>query len=178
MKDEIPHEEAKLPYKPKVGILTISSSRYEAKLKGLSYSDPSGDYIESRFRSAGFTEIERALVNDNYRNIIEAIDNLVRSGCELIVACGGTGVSPSDVSYKALKSIITDELTMYPILFALYSFEEISSRLLSTRLIAGFYKDSLIFLAPGSLNAVKVALDNIILKEYEHILWLRRYGKL
>lgn len=169
---------AVLPYKPILGIVTVSTSRIEAELKDIVKEDESGDWIERVFKEKGFKKIFRYLVRDDENQIINAIMRLHYKGAELIIISGGSGPSPSDVSYYAIKSILDDELISYSSLFNLISFRQVKTKIIASRLIAGFYRDILIFLVPGSMNAVKTAVNEIILNEYEHLLWLRKFGKI
>ena len=171
-------ESVSLTYKPILGIITVSTSRVEAKLKGIVKEDESGDWMEKQFRKKEFGKIFRYLVRDDVDQIINAIKRLWYEGTELIIVSGGSGPSPSDVSYHAVKSILNEELTSYPFIFNLISFRQVKTKVIASRLIAGFYKDILIFLVPGSMNAVKTAVNEIILKEYEHLLWLKKFGKI
>ncbi len=51
------------------------------------------------------------------------------------------------------------------------SFEEIGPAAMLSRATAGVYQDTLFFSTPGSLNAVKLALDRLILPELKHLVW-------
>ena len=167
-----------LPYKPILGIVTVSTSRVEAKLKGIVKEDESGNWMEKVFKEKGFKKILRLLVRDDESQIINAIMKLWYNEAELIIISGGSGPSPSDVSYHAVKFILDEELISYSSLFNLISFREVKTKIIASRLIAGFYKDILIFLVPGSVDAVKTAVNKIILNEYEHLLWLKKFGKI
>ena len=171
------HETIELPYKPIFSIITVSTSRFNLRLKGRKIKDESGDWAEDRFRRDGIEKIYRYLVPDDLNQIIKAVEKSIYDGAEVILVIGGSGISPSDVSYKALKCIIEDEVTSYPYLFISFSIEDIGSKVLPTRLVAGFHRSALIFLSPGSVNAVKTAIEKIIIKEYRHLLWLRNYYK-
>ncbi len=54
-------------------------------------------------------------------------------------------------------------------LFRYLSYQEIGSRAMASRAIAGVYENILIFSLPGSSNAVKLALDKLILPELIHL---------
>jgi molybdenum cofactor biosynthesis protein B len=172
----MPHEEANLPYKPIFAIITVSTSRFYAMLRGEEYSDDSGDLAENLIRDSGIDIVYRYLVPDNPSYILHSINMAIYKGSEVILILGGSGISPSDVSYDVVKSILEEEITSYQDLFINFSIETAGSRVVPTRLTAGYYRDSLIFLMPGNIDAVKTALENIVLKEYIHLLWLRNYG--
>lgn len=54
-------------------------------------------------------------------------------------------------------------------LFRYLSYQEIGSRAIASRAIAGIYQRTLIFSLPGSSNAVKLALNSLILPELRHL---------
>lgn len=172
------HEEANLGYFPKVGIVTVSESRYVKYMRGEGFTDPSGDLAEKILREEGFKNIVRVLIGDKVWMIIHTLDKLVRDGCELVVLIGGTGLSKGDVTAEALNHMLERKLDTYPIIYSLESFDEVGSRVLSSRPVAGFYKDSLIISTPGSSNAVKLILKNVLKTEYIHLLWLNKYTKI
>ena len=175
---KIPHREAGLPYTPKVGIVTVSSSRYEAMLMGREYSDESGDLAERILRGSGIGMIHRFLIGDRPHQIGRVLEDAWRNGIELLIFIGGTGVSSSDYTYKTLRAMIRDELIGFNDICNMLSFRDIGARAVSSRLIAGWYRDMLVFALPGSRHAVELILSEIIIKEYQHLLWIRKYGRI
>ena len=55
-------------------------------------------------------------------------------------------------------------------LFRYLSYKEIGSRAIASRAIAGVYQNILVFSVPGSSNAVKLAMEKLILPEIEHLV--------
>ena len=51
------------------------------------------------------------------------------------------------------------------------SFEEIGAAAMLSRAVAGVYRGRLVFSMPGSTNAVKLAMDRLIIPELEHLAW-------
>ena len=172
------HEEARLGYPPKAGIVTVSESRYLRYMRGDAVDDESGDLAEELLRGSGINNVERVLVGDRVWMICSAINKLVNSGCELIVVIGGTGLSKGDVTAEALESIIERRLNLYPVLYGIKSVDEVDTRVLATRLVAGFYRDALIVSTPGSKKAVESILKNVLKSEYIHLLWLNKFAKI
>ncbi len=170
------HKKVDIPYKLKASIIIVSTSRFEAKLKSKEYTDVSGDLIEESLINEGIEIVLRDIVLDSPSAILDAIRRSLYLSADLIIISGGSGVSYSDISYDTIKSIIDSELISYPILYTSLSYEEVSTHAIASRVIAGFIRDTLVFLIPGSPNAVKTALK-IILKEYKHLIWLRRFNR-
>ena len=174
----MPHEEANIGYTPKVGVVTISESRYIKYMRNLQYSDPSGDLAERILRNAGFKDIVRELVGDKDWLIINTVKKLVRRGCELIFLIGGTGVSKGDVTKDALECMLDKKLDLYPVAYTLESYGDVGSRVLSSRPVAGFYGDTLVISMPGNPDAVETVLKNVLKNEYIHLLWLNKFGRI
>jgi len=55
-------------------------------------------------------------------------------------------------------------------LFRYLSYQEIGSRAMASRAIAGVYQNLLVFSLSGSTNAVKLALEKLILPEILHLV--------
>jgi molybdenum cofactor biosynthesis protein B len=55
------------------------------------------------------------------------------------------------------------------------SYQEIGSRAIASRAVAGVYRGKLIFSIPGSSNAVKLAMEKLILPELVHLV--KQLGK-
>jgi len=167
----LPHE-YRLSVKPKTYVVTVSTSRYSNLIQGYEYNDPSGDLAEEILRENGIEDIERILIKDDINMIREVVDRAINSGVHMIIFIGGTGISETDVTIEALKPLFKKELTSFNTLFTIYSEAEVGSRAVSSRATAGVIDKILVFALPGSPNAVKTALRKIILKEYEHLLYI------
>jgi len=141
-------------------------------LRGSQVDDPSGDLAETLLKSSGVEDIERKLIKDDKIMIHETISEAEEKGFHMVIFIGGTGVSPDDVTVEALKPLFDKELTGFNTLFTVYSSTEVGSRAISSRATAGIIKDILVFAIPGSVNAVETAMKKIILKEYEHLLYI------
>jgi molybdenum cofactor biosynthesis protein B len=55
-------------------------------------------------------------------------------------------------------------------LFRWLSYQEIGSRAIASRAIAGVHQDKLVFCVPGSTNAVQLAMQRLILPELAHLV--------
>ncbi|MGD2182266.1 MogA/MoaB family molybdenum cofactor biosynthesis protein [Lusitaniella coriacea] len=94
----------------------------------------------------------------------------VRRDIDAIVFNGGTGIAPRDTTYDALERQLEKVLPGFGELFRSLSYQEIGSRAIASRAIAGTYRNTLIFSLPGSTNAVKLALEKLILPELVHLV--------
>jgi len=158
-----PHE-PDAPLQAGIGWLTVSDTRTAA-------NDRSGDLGTERIRAAGHRVVERAIVPDEPSRVRECVERWVRNkDVELILVCGGTGISARDRTYEALADLFERRLAGFGELFRMLSHEQVGSRSMLSRADAGIAGGKPVFLMPGSTGAVELALERLILPEIAHLL--------
>ncbi|RLF23285.1 MAG: molybdenum cofactor biosynthesis protein [Thermoprotei archaeon] len=159
------------PEEVKIAIVTISDSRFAAMIRGERPEDESGDLAESLFRRKGFKKILRILI-PNEALVISGIVKFLarREEVDIMVLIGGTGIGPHDVTPEAIEGLLEKRLDGFGELFRRLSYDEIGTRAIASRALAGTYLKSLVFCLPGSVKAVDLALNRIILPEIMHLL--------
>ncbi|MGK7915387.1 MAG: molybdenum cofactor biosynthesis protein B [Prochloraceae cyanobacterium] len=93
-----------------------------------------------------------------------------RTDIDSLILNGGTGIAPRDTTYDVLAQLLDKTLPGFGELFRFLSYQEIGSRAIASRAIAGVYRHKLLFSLPGSSNAVKLALSKLILPELVHLV--------
>ena len=155
--------------------VTVSTSRYEAKLKGSTIFDESFKIAKKLIQKNDNILVDYFLIPDNPRLLLKVFLELTsRSDIDVIVFSGGTGPAPSDVTSETLRPLFQKTLTGFGDIFRYLSYQEVGSSAFLTNSVAGIFSGKLIFLLPGSPNAVKLALEKLILPESGHILSLAR----
>lgn len=150
----------------KIALLTVSSSRSLDE-------DPSGDYLEERLREAGHEIATRELVSDAFDRIQDTVDQYTdRDDVDAVITSGGTGVTPDDVTPEAALPLFDKQLPGFGELFRRLSHEEIGTKTVGSRALAGVAGDTLVFCIPGSRNAAELGIDEIILPEVGHLVGL------
>jgi molybdenum cofactor biosynthesis protein B len=89
---------------------------------------------------------------------------------DVVITTGGTGLAPRDVTIEAVQPLFQKELPGFGELFRLISYEQIGSSAMLTRASSGLIDNTAIFCLPGSPNAVKLAIEALILPELQHVL--------
>ena len=84
---------------------------------------------------------------------------------------GGTGVSRRDRTYDVISRTLEKELTGFGEIFRMLSYQEIGAAAMLSRATAGIYRGKLVVSMPGSSNAVRLAMQKLILPEIRHIIW-------
>ena len=103
------------------------------------------------------------------RQLLQADD--VEEDIDVIITTGGTGIAQRDVTIEAVKPLLTKEIEGFGELFRYLSYvEDVGTRALLSRAVAGTVNNKLIFSIPGSTGAVKLALEKLIKPELNHLI--------
>jgi len=165
-------------------IVTVSSSRgahlgvnsVTGRGRGedsTSIPDESGDTIARILETNGHRVTARKLVPDEYVRIQTAVSSLVEQpDVDLVVTTGGTGVTIDDVTPDAVAELFDRALPGFGELFRRLSYEEVGTRVVATRAVAGIVRGVPVFVLPGSSNAVQLATEAIIIDEAPHLAGL------
>jgi molybdenum cofactor biosynthesis protein B len=160
-----PHEhKEQAPRQAGCVVITCSDTRTAA-------SDTSGYRIMHMLRDAGHTVVFYQLVKDEPSKIKAAIKKAVANKkVQAIIINGGTGIAKRDSTFEAIEGLLEKKLDGFGEVFRALTYQEIGSPAIMTRATAGTYKGRIIFSTPGSENAVKLAMEKLILPELGHIL--------
>ena len=143
-------------------VLTISDTRTPA-------NDASGDAIVEMLTAAGHELAGRALVRDDP----EAVRATVRAqagSVQVIITTGGTGITARDSTYEAIGSLLDKRLDGFGELFRMLSYQAVGSAAMLSRASAGSIAHTAVFSLPGSEQAVRLAMEKLILPEVGHVV--------
>lgn len=144
------------------GVITVSDTRTVD-------TDKSGQLIQDKLQGAGHGVTEYRLVKDEPDQIAVLVQQLTPT-VDVIITNGGTGIAPRDTTYDAISTLLHKEIPGFGEIFRHLSYAEIGSRAMASRATAGVYQSTLIFLLPGSSNAVALAMETLILPELQHLI--------
>lgn len=145
-----------------VAVLTVSDTR-------TAETDTSGRLAVDRLTEAGHRVVRREIVRDNREAIRAALQAWIDDPeVEVIIATGGTGVTPRDVTPEALEPLVTKKIPGFGELFRWLSFAEIGTSTIQSRAEAALCGTTYVFLLPGSTGAVRTAMDKILLSQLDH----------
>ncbi len=154
-----------------MAVVTISTSRTLE-------DDPAGDAIVAAMEDAGHEVTSRELINDDYDGVQGTVDTHTgRDDVDVVVTTGGTGVSPDDVTVEAVEPLFDKTLPGFGELFRRLSYDEVGTRVVGTRAIAGVADAVAVFCLPGSENAARLGANEIIAPEAGHLAGLARRGE-
>ncbi len=139
-----------------IALLTVSDTRTLA-------TDPSGDALQERLETAAHRLVERQIVpDDRYRIRAEVSRWIADPAVQVVISCGGTGLAGRDGTPEAVAPLLDKTIDGFGELFRVLSFETIGTSTLQSRCLAGVANGTLIFVLPGSLDAVQTAWDRLI----------------
>jgi len=145
-------------------VITISDTRTVE-------TDRSGQLIQKMLTENYHKIAEYVIVKDDPKLIANQLKTFANiSELDAMICNGGTGIAPRDTTYDALAGILEKTLPGFGEIFRHLSYEEIGSRAIASRAIAGVYQGKLLFSLPGSSNAVKLGLEKLILPELVHLI--------
>jgi len=163
------HKES-APETVRVAILTISDTRTPE-------TDTGGDVAKELLEGAGQEVVERRIVRDDVSGIRDnLIDLLARSDVDAVVTTGGTGISARDTTYEVVERMVEKRLDGFGEIFRMLSYEEIGSAAIMSRALAGSVGSKFVASLPGSRNAVRLAVEKLLVPELSHVVFeLRKH---
>jgi len=171
MSETAAKHKAEAPKSLNFAIIICSSSRYEKFKSTGEVNDPSGNLIAQVLHKHGHVIVSRTIVPDKKLLIERSVREALESGnIDVIISCGGTGISPTDVTIETVQPLLEKELHGFGEILRKVSYEQIGSAAILTRAIAGVSKRKAVFCLPGSPQAVSLALERLILPEAGHIV--------
>lgn len=146
-------------------VLTVSDTRNVA-------NDRSGWTIRQKLESAGHKVFETWICMDDKMEIESMLEEWLRNpNVHAIISTGGTGIGFRDVTVETVIPYFTKTLDGFGELFRFLSYtEDVGSKALLSRAVAGVINEKALFALPGSVKAVELAMDKLILPEIHHIV--------
>jgi molybdenum cofactor biosynthesis protein B len=160
------------PDRVRVAVLTISDTRTPE-------TDTGGDTVEELMRGAGHEIVERTIVRDAASAIRTTLVELIaRPDVDAVITTGGTGISARDTTYEVVDRMLEKKLDGFGEIFRMLSYEEIGAAAVLSRCVAGAVGTRFLACLPGSRNAVRLAVEKLLVPELAHIIFeLRKHEK-
>ncbi|MCD8809449.1 molybdenum cofactor biosynthesis protein MoaB [Mammaliicoccus sciuri] len=149
-----------------VAVLTVSDTRTKETDKGgqlvqLYLNDLNVEIKEGHYQ----------IVKDDVTEIQTQVNEWLSNDVDVIITTGGTGISQRDVTIEAIKPLLDKEIEGFGEIFRYLSYtEDVGTRAILSRAIAGTVGHQVIISIPGSTGAVKLAMEKLITKELNHLV--------
>lgn len=160
------HTEHRAASPPSVrcAVLTISDTRTLE-------TDTGGSTIVTMLEAHGHVVVSRAIVRDEEQAVQRWVQvQRSRDDVEVIITTGGTGLARRDQTYEAIERMLDKPIPGFGELFRMLSYQEIGPAAMLSRACAGISQCRVVVALPGSVNAVRLAMDKLILPEIGHLV--------
>ena len=150
------------PFTPlNVAVLTLSDTRTRA-------NDSSGDLLVEKLTAVGHRVVARAIVREDMDKLRAQFKVWIDDpGVDVIISTGGTGMTQRDITPEAVRPFITKPIPGFGELFRWLSYAEIGTSTIQSRAEAGIADGTVIFMLPGSTNACRLGMEQIILSQLD-----------
>lgn len=157
-----------------IALVIVSTSRFEEQEKGMQSSDKTIPLVKQILdENPSFKLHNSFIISDSPEQIKTALNRLIEDqNLHAIIYSGGTGLTPKDITYEAIEPLLEKKLDGFGEIFRSLSYQEIGPAAMLSRATAGKINDKIVFLLPGSPNAVKLALEKLIIPELRHIVYM------
>ena len=134
-------------------VVVTASNRASAGV----YEDRSGQALATGLRDLGFEVDGPHVCPDDVDQLAEVLREAVASGADVVLTTGGTGLSPTDVTPEATRTVIEREAPGIADAVRRYGEPKVPTSVLS-RGLAGTTARTLIVNLPGSTGGVRDGL--------------------
>jgi molybdenum cofactor biosynthesis protein B len=146
-------------------VVTVSDSRTVE-------TDRSGALMQELLGAAGHEIVGYRIVRDEPTEIERVLADATEiPTCDVILFNGGTGIAQRDTTFDVISRSLEKTLPGFGELFRMLSFEQIGAAAMLSRATAGVYRDRLVVSTPGSSNAVRLAMERLIVPELAHLVF-------
>lgn len=140
----------------RVAILVVSDRVSQGEM-----IDKNAQIVKRLMGQIGGTIEVESIVPDEVDLIKNELLKLCEAQFDVVITCGGTGVSPRDVTPEATMNVIEKRLYGMEMAMMLEAMKHTPTAMLS-RAVVGVRKETLIINLPGSPNAVEQNLKAIL----------------
>ena len=134
-------------------VVVTASNRASAGV----YEDRSGQALAEGLAALGFTVDGPHVRPDDVAQLTDVLRTAVADGADVVLTTGGTGLSPTDVTPEATRTVLEREAPGIAEAVRRYGAEKVPTSVLS-RGVAGTAGRTLIVNLPGSTGGVRDAL--------------------
>jgi molybdenum cofactor biosynthesis protein B len=164
MSRSVDEHRAEAPPVVRCAVITISDTRTLE-------TDRGGQTIVDRLTAAGHTIADRQITSDDPAQIGRILTALnERTDIDAILLTGGTGIGSRDQTFETVGSLLSKPLPGYGELFRMLSYEQVGAAAMLSRAIGGLMGRKVLLTMPGSVAAVELAMDKLILPELGHLV--------
>lgn len=156
------------PKSVRCAVVTISDTRTLE-------TDRGGQLIVEMLSAAGHEVTARQIVRDDPREIEPLVRKLADpAATDAVLLTGGTGIAARDRTFETVSGLLTKEMPGYGELFRMHSYADIGAAAMLSRAVGGVLNNVIVLTMPGSVAAVQLAMEKLIVPEIGHLVFEAR----
>ena len=162
-----------------IGIIIVSTTRYREITNNLPSTERCLPVIREILSKplmldakTKYTIVFEKIISDNSTQLKEIVEKYTnpREKMDVLIFSGGTGITVNDITIETVEPYFTKTMPGFGEVFRYLSYKEIGNSTILSRATAGVVQNTVLFLLPGSPNAVRIALGDIIAPELPHVM--------
>jgi molybdopterin adenylyltransferase len=156
------------PKSVRCAVVTISDTRTLE-------TDRGGQLIVELLSAAGHEVTGRQIVRDDPREIEPLVRKLADpAATDAVLLTGGTGIAARDRTFETISGLLDKSMPGYGELFRMLSYSDIGPAAMLSRAIGGVVNKVVVLTMPGSVAAVGLAMEKLIVPEIGHLVYEAR----
>ncbi|HVT29821.1 MAG TPA: molybdenum cofactor biosynthesis protein B [Lacipirellulaceae bacterium] len=156
------------PKSVRCAVVTISDTRTLE-------TDRGGALIVEMLTSAGHQVGARHIVRDDPGEIGTLLRKLADpESTDVVLLTGGTGIALRDQTFETVSALLDKPMPGYGELFRMLSFSDIGPAAMLSRAVGGVVSRVVVLTMPGSVAAVRLAMEKLIVPEIGHLVFEAR----
>jgi molybdenum cofactor biosynthesis protein B len=156
------------PKSVRCAVVTISDTRTLE-------TDRGGMLIVEMLGTGGHEVTGRQIVRDDPREIEPLLLKLADPAAnDAVLMTGGTGIAARDRTFETVSGLLAKAMPGYGEMFRMLSYEDIGPAAMLSRAIGGVLNNVVVLTMPGSVAAVQLAMEKLIVPEIGHLVYEAR----
>jgi molybdenum cofactor biosynthesis protein B len=136
-------------------------------------NDEGGRLLGELLRAARFNVVSHSIVREDPDALREAVIHTISLNLsDAIVTTGGTGVTPRDRTIDTLAPMMQKNVEGFGEAFRRLSWEEVGPNAILSRAAMGVIRNRVVIALPGSVNAVRLGTEKLIVPTLAHAVAL------
>jgi molybdenum cofactor biosynthesis protein B len=156
------------PKSVRCAVITVSDTRTME-------TDNGGKLVADLLAAGGHQVTGRQIVKDDPMEIGPLVHKLADpSAVDAILITGGTGIAARDQTFETVSGLLSKTMPGYGELFRMLSYDDIGPAAMLSRAVGGVRDRVVILTMPGSMAAVQLAMEKLIVPEIGHLVFEAR----
>jgi molybdenum cofactor biosynthesis protein B len=156
------------PKSVRCSVVTVSDTRTLE-------TDRGGKLVVELLTTGGHQVVAREIVRDDPREIGPLVRRLADpNATDAVLITGGTGIAARDQTFETISGLLTKTMPGYGELFRMLSYADIGPAAMLSRAVGGVINNVIVLTMPGSVAAVQLAMEKLIVPEVGHLVYEAR----